>query len=174
MFSLFLKYLLFILLTLVPACSVDKTASLPSDFSFIMDVGTSEGWSANHIHITIDSKGHANFEVYDSGGVIHYDQNDIVTYDEAQIINEGKFDLTRDGQERLWNAIHQNRFFDLTEDYRMAIGHSYAFIMIEADDRKHVVDNIGMEVPEIRALVEATDAVVPEELDLEYGEGYVP
>ena len=174
MFSPFLKYLLFILLALASACTKNKTGSLPSDFSFILDVGTLKFGSANHIHITIDSKGSGQFVVYDSEGIIQYDQNNIVTYDRDQVIREGEFDLPPDEQERLWDAIHQNRFFDLTEDYRMAMGYSYAFIMIEADGRKHRIDNIGMEVPEIKALVEATDGIVPEELDLEYGEGYVP
>ena len=139
-----------------------------------MDVGTSELGSTSHVHIIIDSEGRGQFEVYDSEGVIHYDQNDIVTYDKDQVLITGKFNLTPDEQERLWTAIQQNQFFDLTDDYRMSIGHSYAFIMIEADGKKHIVDNIGMEVQEVMALVEATDAIVPEELDLDYGEGYVP
>ena len=37
-----------------------------------------------------------------------------------------------------------------------------------------MADNIGMEVPEIRAIVEATNAVMPEGVDLDYGEGYLP
>lgn len=174
MFSPFLKYLVLILLILVSACSTKRTAILPSDFSFVMDVRTSEKGSPNHIHITIDSKGRGRFVVYDIEGVINYDLNDVVIFSKDQVIRKGKFHLTPDEQERLWTAIHQYQFFDLAEDYRMAIGHSYAFIMIEADGRKHTVDNIGLEVPEIQALVEVTDAVVTEELELEYGEGYVP
>jgi len=50
----------------------------------------------------------------------------------------------------------------------------YAFIMIEAGARKQRIDNIGMEVPEVRALVAATNALMPEEIDLDYGEGYIP
>jgi hypothetical protein len=50
MFSPFLKHLLFILMALASACSKNKTGCLPSDFSFILDIGTSKFGSANHIH----------------------------------------------------------------------------------------------------------------------------
>ena len=46
--------------------------------------------------------------------------------------------------------------------------------MIEADGRKHQVFNIGMEVPEIKAMVGATGAVMPVDVKLEYREGYLP
>ena len=174
MSSPFFKSLLLTLPILIAGCTANKSSTLPSDFSFIMDVRTPEMGSASHIHIAIDAKGRGQYEVYNPQGVIQYDQNDILTYDDDQVLREGKFNLTPDEQEKLWTAIHQNQFFDLTEDYRMAIGHSYAFIMIEAEGNKHIVDNIGMEVPHIRALVQATDAVLPDDLDLEYGEGYVP
>jgi hypothetical protein len=60
------------------------------------------------------------------------------------------------------------------DDYRMAMGLSCAFILIEADGDRHIVDNIGMEVPEVRAIVEATDAIMPEGIELGYGEGFLP
>ena len=73
--------------------------------------------------------------------------------------------------ERLWETIDENRFFDLTEDYRMQIGLSYAFIVVQSGGRRHQVFNIGMEVPAIRAIVETVDAMLPEEIGLEYGVG---
>jgi hypothetical protein len=76
--------------------------------------------------------------------------------------------------EGLWEAINQNNFFELREDYRMAIGSSYAFIMVEVDGNRHIIDNIGMEVPEVRAIIEATDDILPEGINLDYGEGYMP
>jgi len=36
------------------------------------------------------------------------------------------------------------------------------------------VDNIGVEVPEIKAIVEATNTIMPEGVNLDYGEGFVP
>lgn len=159
--------------TLVTGCSANETGSVPPDFSFVMDVRTSEVGSANLINIKIDAKGRGQFEVYDSGGEIRYDLNDVVIYEADQIVRDEKFKLSKADLEQLWNAINENKFFELAEYYQMAIGHSYAFIMIEADGRKHMVDNIGVEVPEIRALVEATDALMPEGLDLDYGEGYI-
>ena len=56
----------------------------------------------------------------------------------------------------------------------MAICHSYAFIMIEANGQRHQIDNIGMEAPEIRALVEVMNTLMPGGINLEYGEGYMP
>jgi hypothetical protein len=159
--------------TLVTGRSANETSSVPSDFSFVMDVRTPEVGSANHINIKIDAKGKGQFEVYDSGGEIRYDLNDVVIYEADQIMRDGKFKLSKTELKQLWGAINENKFFELAENYQMAIGHSYAFIMIEADGRKHMVDNIGVEVPEIRALVEATDALMPEGLDLDYGEGYI-
>jgi hypothetical protein len=40
--------------------------------------------------------------------------------------------------------------------------------------RKHQVDNIGMEVSEVRAIVEATEKIVPQEINFGYGEGFRP
>ena len=177
-FGLLYKYLV-ILFTLVVAffaggCSADQNTSVPAGFFFVMDVQSDNKEAAQNINIRVNAKGEAEFEIYDTGGVIQYDLNDMVTYDAEQIVETGKFDLSDAGLEKLWNAINDNKFFELTEDYRMAIGYSYAFIMIEADGQRHQVDNIGMEIPEIRALVEAIDTIMPEGVNLEYGEGYVP
>lgn len=51
----------------------------------------------------------------------------------------------------------------------MAMGHAYAFFMVEANGRRHQVFNIGMEVSEIKAFVEATESILPEAVELEYG-----
>jgi hypothetical protein len=139
-----------------------------------MDVRSAERGSAQHINVQINAKGKGQYDVYDSGGEIRYDLNDIVTYDADQVVKTGKFDLSNAELGQLWDAINQNRFFELETKYQMAMGHSYTFIMVEADGRKHMVDNIGVEVPEIGALVEATDALMPNRIDLDYGEGYVP
>jgi hypothetical protein len=159
---------------LATGCSTNNKSSIPTDFFFVMDVQSADKDAAQNINIRINAKGEAEFEIYDTGGVIHYDLNDMVIYDADQILETGKFDLDETELEKLWDAINDNKFFELTEDYRMAIGHSYAFIMIEADGLRHQVDNIGMEVPEIRALVEVIDAILPEGINIEYGKGYVP
>ena len=93
---------------------------------------------------------------------------------QSQVIKSGKIKLSNAELEGLWDAINQNNFFNLTDDYRMSMGFSYAFIMVKADGRQHIVDNIGMEVAEIRAIVEATDAVMPEAINLVYREGFLP
>jgi len=157
---------------LMGGCS--QAGVVPSDFEFIMDVRSSEVGTAQHINIRINERGEVRFAYYDTGGVIQYDTNDIVIYESDQVVKAGEFDLTEAELSRLWEAINENRFFELTADYRTAIGGSYAFILIKADGKRHKVDNIGMEVPEIRALVEATHAILPDVVDLEYGEGYRP
>ena len=172
------RYLV-ILFTLVGAlfaggCSANQKTSLPADFLFVMDVQSANKEAAQNVNIRINAKGEAEFEIYDTGGVIQYDLNDRVIYNGEQIVETGKFELSYAELDKLWNAINENRFFKLTEDYRMAIGHSYAFIMIEADGQSHKVNNIGMEIPEIKAIVEATDAIMPEGINLDYGKGYVP
>lgn len=163
-----------VIILLVTGCSSNKTAAVPSDFLFLMDVGSAGAGTAINISITIDTAGMAQYEYYDTGGVIQYDLSDKVTYNAEQVVKSGKFRLNNAELEQVWDSINENGFFDLTEDYRMALGSSYAFIMIEADGRKHMVDNVGMEVPEIRALVETIAALMPEGVDMEYGEGYVP
>jgi hypothetical protein len=161
---------------LVAGCSPNTNGSVPSDFLFTMDVksaGDFEGCAVN-VNIRIDAKGGGKYETYDTDCAIVYDTNHIVTYKREQIIEKGKFKLSDTELKGLWDAINQNNFFTLTEDYRMAMGFSYAFILIEADGGRHVVDNIGMEVPEVRAIVEATDAIMPEGIELDYGEGFLP
>jgi hypothetical protein len=162
------------LLILAAGCSANEKSPIPVDFYFMMDVGAAEPGSALNLNIEIDAGGRGRYSIYDSGGVIRYDQNDMVTYERKQVLKKGEFELGKSEMRQLWDVIDGNHFFDLTDDYRMAIGSSYAFILIEADGRKLMVDNIGMEVPEIRALVDATAALLPEGVDVEYGEGYVP
>ena len=175
----FLKYS-FIMLALgmmfTTACSTDHTSNVPSDFLFVMDVksaGDFEG-CAVHVNIRIDANGRGRYETYDTDCAIEYDLNNMVTYKREQVIESGKLNLSGAELDRLWEAINQNNFFELREDYRMAMGFSYAFIMVEADGNSHIVDNIGMEVPEMNAIVEATDAIMPGGVHLEYGEGFVP
>ena len=155
-------------------CSTSEKSNIPEDFFFVMDVRTADKETSQNINIRINAKHEAKFEIYDTGGVIQYDLNNMVIYDADQIVGTGKFDFSDAELEKLWNAINDNKFFELTEDYRMAIGHCYAFIMIEANGQRHQIDNIGMEVPEIKALVEVMNTLMPEGVNLEYGEGYVP
>ena len=56
----------------------------------------------------------------------------------------------------------------------MALGHSYAFLLVQADGQKHMVNNIGMEVPEIREIVEAARHLLPAGVKPDYGKGYIP
>jgi hypothetical protein len=67
----------------------------------------------------------------------------------------------------LWKTINDNHFFELDQNYQMAIGHSYAFIKVDADGQSHQVFNIGMEVPEIRAFVEVIQTLLPAEVNVE-------
>jgi hypothetical protein len=157
-------------------CSAKNTNPTPSDFLFIMDVksaGNFEG-STEHVNIEIDPIGRGRYELSDTEGAIQFDLNHMVTYQPSQVIEKGQFKLSDTELKGLWNAINENNFFDLTEDYRMAMGFSYAFIVVEADGERHIVDNIGMELPEVRAIVEATDGIMPEGIELDYGKGYLP
>lgn len=159
---------------LVAGCSMNRTSSVPSDFHFVMDAWSAESGTADHVNIKINADGKGQYDVYDSGGTIQYDLSDVVIYSPDQVVKDGSFKLSNAELEQLWAVINENKFFELDEKYQMQIGHSYAFILIEADGRKHMVDNIGMEVPEMRAIVDATNAVLPEDAAIEYGEGYIP
>ena len=161
---------------LLTGCRTTNSANVPSGFLFIMDVksaGVLEGCPVN-INIRIDAHGRGRYETYDTDCAIEYNTNHMVTYKRGQVIETGRFQLSDTELERLWDVINENNFFSLTEDYRMAMGFSYAFIVVEADGKQHIVDNIGMEVPEIRAIVEATNAIMPEVISLNYGEGHLP
>jgi hypothetical protein len=127
-----------------------------------------------HVNIRINSNGQGRFEYYDSGSGINYDRNEIVTYDASQIIEIGTFKLTDEKLGQLWNILSENHFFELDEHYQMALGHSYAFLLVEANGERQLVDNIGMEVPEIRAIVEAVRTLLPKNINFEYGEGFTP
>ncbi len=172
------KYL-FMLMTLclvvASACSANDAGDVPADFTFVIDVKSAEDneeHTAQNVNSQINAEGEGQYERYDTGGVIRGDANDGVMYGADQVLAAGEFKLEEDELRQLWEAIQENKFFEVTGDYRMAIGHSYAFIMVEADGRRHQVFNIGLEVPEIRAIVEATEAVLPEGVDIEYGEGF--
>jgi len=172
----FLKPLLILVTISLAGCSPNSISNVPADFSFVMDVSSAEDLAdcPVNVNIHIDARGIGQYDYYDTECAIVYDTNHIVTYKQGQILKSGELKLSATELEGLWNAIEQNNFFGLTEDYRMEMGFSYAFIMVEANGQTHIVDNIGMEVPEMRAIVEATNALMPEDVNLEYGEGFIP
>ena len=134
----FINILLIIGATLLTGCTTAKTGNIPSDFLFIMDVksaGDFEGCVVN-VHIRIDANGSGRYETYNTDCAIEYDTNGMVTYQLNQIIKKGQFKLNDAQLESLWGSINKNNFFNLTEDYRMAIGFSYAFIVVEADGQQ--------------------------------------
>lgn len=159
---------------LLTACSRQVAENVPSDFYIMMDVHDADGDTAQNINIRIHANGKVDYDIYETGGVIYYDENDIVRYEKSQIVQDGTFRLTAGELKRLWETIEDNEFFELSDKYQMQIGHSYAFVLIEANGKTHMVDNIGMEVPGMRALVETVATMMPDGIDIEYGEGYVP
>lgn len=140
----------------------------------MMDVRDKDRQTAKNVNLRIHANGKVEYDIYATGGVIHYDENDRVRYGKNQIIQEGRFSLTPDQMEILWQTINRTRFFELADKYQMQIGYSYAFILIEANGQEQMVDNIGMEVPEMRALVEMVAALMPYDINIEYGEGFKP
>jgi hypothetical protein len=148
--------------------------SAPADFALTVDARRAGDPNAQHVAIRIDAGGAGEYDIYDSGGVVHQDQQDRVIYGADQVIDTGSLALDAAALGRLWKAIGESRFFDLTGDYRMQIGLSYAFIAVQAGGRRHQVFNIGMEVPAIREIIETVDTLLPEGIGVEYGEGYVP
>lgn len=169
-----LKVLLILSLVAASGCTTPNTNSIPPDFNFILDVHSPEKQTAQNIYIQINAKGKGHFERYNTGGTIHLDTDDMIVYESDQVVGTGNFKLRDEQVEQLWHVINENDFFQLTGDYRMAIGYSYAFISIEANNRSHQVFNIGMEVPEIRAIVEMINSMLPAGVVIIYREGFVP
>jgi hypothetical protein len=164
-------------LSLTSGCSdEDSPRQVPSDFDFMLDVRSVDESLAGNIHVNVrlDARGRGQFEYYDSGNGIAYDLNEVVIYDASQVLKKGKFELTDEELRQLWEILNQNHFFELKEQYQMALGQSYAFIKVEANGKRYMVDNIGMQVPEIKAIVEGIGALLPEEIKFEYGEGVTP
>lgn len=168
------KILLLTIMMLLSACSTPVTENIPSDFYMMMDVRDSDSEIAQNINLRIHANGNVEYDVYATGGVIHYDESDVVSYEKSQIVRDGEFRLTAAQMETLWKTVNDEHFFELSDKYEMQIGYSYAFILIEAEGKKHMVDNIGMEVSEMRALVETVAAMMPDDINFEYGEGYIP
>ncbi|MCB9144092.1 MAG: hypothetical protein H6635_01885 [Anaerolineales bacterium] len=152
-------------------CLSKPAATPPSDFFIVLDARSED--RATNINLRIDSQGDGQFERYDTGGTILYDENNMVMYDQAQVVDKGTFQLSAEQLRSLWNTINSNGFFQLEDDYRMSIGYSYAFISIEANGQKHIVDNIGMEVTEVRAIVKSVNSMLPANIKIIYGEGYI-
>jgi len=170
-------FIVVLLCLAVSSCSVeDSPGRVPSDFAFVMDVRSTEDDLGENIHVNIriDARGKGQFEYYDSGSGIRYDLHDIVTYDASQVVKSGKFKLNNKELAQLWNILNENHFFELEEHYQIALGHSFAFIMVDANHKRYMVDNIGLEVPEIKAIVEAMGTLLPQKIKFEYGEGMVP
>lgn len=154
------------------ACSIPGESSVPADFLFVLDADSGEDVAQN-VNIRINAQGEGQYERYNTEGAIRFDENQRLTYKAEQIVDRGEFRVTENELEELWETIDENGIFNLTGDYRMAIGHSYAVIVVTAQGRRHQVFNIGMDVPEVRAVVEATRNVLPEGVDVVYREGFV-
>jgi len=164
-------------LTLISACSAEpKTNSVPADFVFTMDALSQEKNSMRnlHVNIKINSRGAGYFEYYDNGGTISYTPDDIITYEPDQVVKSGKFRLTDSELEQLWDILNTNHFFELDGHYEAQLGSSFAFIMVESNGKSHMINNIGVEVPEIRAMIGNVDEILPETISLEYRKGFTP
>ena len=161
----------------ISACSAKpETSSVPSDFAFMMDALSRQSNKMRNLHVNIkvNAQGAGRFADYDNGGTISYTPDDIITYEPNQVVKSGKFQLTDSELEQLWDALNKHHFFVFDEHYQAQLGLSYAFIMVEAKGRRHIVDNIGIEVPEIRAIVERVDEILPPAITLEYRKGFTP
>ena len=155
-------------------CTAPPARSVPPDFTFILDAHSPEGKTLLYMRIKINSEGEGHFERYDTGVSIGLGQDGTVVLEIDQLVDTGGFLLREHQVDELWQTIDEHDFFQLTGDYRMAIGYSYAFIRIEADGQSHQVFNIGMEVPEIRAIVEEVSSILPSDVVLVYGGGPWP
>jgi len=170
--ALLLLVTLFMVVT--SGCSTSLLPSIPADFMLILDAYNTGGQQVQNVNIQINAYGEGHYEIYNTGGAIRMDEHGKVTYESDQIVETGDFELTEAQVAQLWNEINKNGFFQLTGDYRMAMGYAYAFVQVEADGQKHQVDNIGMEVPGIRAIVEKVNTMLPSGVDIVYREGFLP
>lgn len=170
----YLSMLISMLLAATSGCSPENEGSVPSDFVLILDVAAAEDDLAQNVNIRIDADGIGQYELYNTGGVIQSDTDDMVIYGSEQIVDTGKFQLSDAELLQLWKTINDNNFFELEGDPRMAIGHSYAFVKVDANGPSNQVFNIGIEVPEIKAFVEAVQTLLSTEVNVEYGEGFQP
>lgn len=166
-----------LVITVVSACSSKpKTSSVPFDFAFMMDADSREINPPEilNVNIKINAQGAGSFEYYDNGGVASYTSEYIISSEPNQVVKSGKFRLTDSELEQLWDTLNKNHFFELDERYEAQLGYSYAFIMVNANGKRYIVNNIGVEVPEIRAIVERVDEILPAAISMEYREGFSP
>jgi hypothetical protein len=168
----------FLGLILISGCnSIETTSRVPSDFFLIADANSAisdEKAPAQNVYIQINADGKGVFDRYDTNGAITFDEDHMVTYTADQVIETGEFVLNDRQLESLWNAIEEIKFFELTDDYRLSLGFSYAFMMVEANGRSHVVDNIGLELAEMKTIVELMNSFLPENAMIVYREGVLP
>jgi hypothetical protein len=143
----------------------------PTDFRVVIDGNRAESvadTTTEHVYLEIGPNGKGNYIIYDTGGTITHDPEGKIVIQPEQILEEGLLRLNRDEMVRIWQGIEDYQLFDLTEDYRMSIGGTYAFLILTANEQTLTVDNIGMEVLEIEAFFNTLNTVLPNELALEY------
>lgn len=168
--KLFLRYLLILitlLLSTTIGCSTGNEGLTPSDFVLIMDIRVADDDLAQNVNIRINADGRGEYERYNTSGTIQQDSDGMVTYGTDQIVDTGKFRLSDTDLMQLWKTLNDNHFFDLEEDFQMALGHSYDFIKVHANGQRHQVFNIGMAVPEMRAIVEFIQTLLPADVNVD-------
>ncbi len=166
----YLIYTHFFCWLLLAGC--DQLASnpgIPSDFHLIVDADSAvsdQEAPAQNVFIQIYADGQVVFDRYNTHGAISFDEDHMVTYSADQVIESGEFALNSRQLESLWNAIEEIDFFALTDDYRMSIGLSYAFMLVEANGQRHVA--------EIKTIVETLNSFLPGDAMIVYREGFLP
>jgi len=160
-------------LLLIPSCTPPAMPHVPEDFDFVLNVRQKDR-PGYHYHIHINAKGKGTYVLYNSQGTIEYDPDGMIVIPLLRVKKWGSFSLKKIQMTALLQTLDDNTFFDLAEDYQMEIGHSFAFIQATIDGQEHTVDNIGVEVPELRAIIENIDRLLPAKIKVDYGEGYKP
>ena len=133
------RIVLALCLVTAAGCSTASMRGVPADFRFVMDAGSAASATGQNVNIRIDARGQGRYEVYDTGGSIEFDEDNMVVYKRAQVVKAGRFKLQEQELRQLWELVIKQNFFALTGDYRMEIGSAFAFVMVEAEGRRHQV-----------------------------------
>jgi hypothetical protein len=154
--TLLLIFLLAVLLTGLLPVSVMHGQTRPADFKLSVTTGSVVPWDEK-ARITIDNTGQAKYVRYTTGNP-------------PAVLAETTFTVSDFDLDQIWQAIQDSSFFSISPSWNDSTARDgmFAKITVTGNGVSHQVSIRNIAQPAVQSIIEALNAVVPANLQLQY------